>query len=325
MPFGDIMSINPASVIGRGQLPQPSGPTFAQSRQREFDRLEARDAAQRNEAQALEQKQYDRGMDRDRIQRDALYKMLDNPHAAQMIAKQAGINYTPELNELVKQPKLLKLTADGASLAKEMGVKDYEAARQFTQAYVQSNGNAMAAMSAIEGYVPSNDSPPETRGLPQGQMWQDGRAVDIPGADLSRYRRAGGSKPMSVNDISKIQDPSGVLARRLIMDNPDLSVKDDNGNQIIENLDPAALGKIQSTVLQYMAQNGGDYESAYQQAMQDLTGGAGLEAYDANDWLPWKDMQYRLPNLDTKINAGPQQNNAGEAEQGNKSYKNLWR
>lgn len=136
----------------------------------------------------------------DQNRRDKVYEiMLENPDKASTIAQSYGVEFSPEMQELFKDPALAKLTLDGAKLAKNIGVSNPEAAKIFTQTYVTSNGNAAQAMDAIKDVRAGKFEPPNTSGLPKGMAWdeQSGRPVAIPGVSHGDYYKGegGGNLP----------------------------------------------------------------------------------------------------------------------------------
>jgi hypothetical protein len=81
----------------------------------------------------------------------AFERMSKNPRQAAVIAKQHGIEVTPEMEELFKNEAATKMVLEGATLAKNLGIERYEAAQQFVKGYVQSNGDALAAQQSVAG------------------------------------------------------------------------------------------------------------------------------------------------------------------------------
>ena len=123
----------------------------------------------------------------------AFTAMLKDPQNAQYIAQQYGVPFTPEVQQLLQQPELAQLTLNGYKLAQQAGLDRYGATKDFVTAYVENNGDPMAAMEAVGDFTSVKEqnadtarinanrprgNPPRTgpqpgsnTGLPKGFIW----------------------------------------------------------------------------------------------------------------------------------------------------------
>jgi hypothetical protein len=81
----------------------------------------------------------------------AFDEMLRNPQQAPTIAKQYGVDYTPELESVFKNPAVAAKMIDGAKIASSIGIDNVDTANVFVKRYVESGGDANAAQESIKG------------------------------------------------------------------------------------------------------------------------------------------------------------------------------
>lgn len=170
-----------AKVEYREPLPTENAPMAA------FDRQVVRD----QKDQRFERQEQDAAINRET---EAWQQMMKNPQRAPDIAAQYGVEYTPEMGEILKDEKLSQRTLEAATMAQKMGINHPETLRVWMREYVKPGGNVLSAQTATQGMKSKYERPrsgsniPKTTGLPKGYMWgADGTATPIPGVDPRQY------------------------------------------------------------------------------------------------------------------------------------------
>lgn len=237
----------------------------------------------------LEKESYARGQASDARELKMWGDMLSKPQMAPAIAKAYGMEFTPEMEQMLAHPKQTAQAVEAAKIWKDMGGKNPEAARTFIKSMMQNGGDFNASIESLKGMQMGGASAtaPHTGGLPKGYMWgPGGSAVPIPGITQDMYK---GEKnyALPVSAADKLMDSSneGVLMKRLRMDYPEDAADGE------ADIDPSAFQSIQQQVMKNM-QDSGDFEQAYESAIQHETGGAGLEYSDPG---MFSSEVYRLP------------------------------
>lgn len=148
---------------------QASPASFTQSFNREIDSIQA-------------DQRFDMGN-----QIRGMTQMVKDPANAKLYADAYKISYTPELQELLKDPRRSQQMIESVEMAKSMGVDTYDGYKAFAGAYMQSDGDPFAAASALDNYVSNKDMR-----MPAGYMRTgSGQASRIPGIDDSYYQNQG--------------------------------------------------------------------------------------------------------------------------------------
>lgn len=81
---------------------------------------------------------------------EAVEAMIKDPGNAQYYSKAYGVEITPELGGLLREPEKAQKLLKAAQLAQSLGIQSYEAKRTFTQKYMET-GNLAEAGAAIQG------------------------------------------------------------------------------------------------------------------------------------------------------------------------------
>lgn len=103
-------------------------------------------------------REYNRQMTADNFQRQkyqeereikAMDAMLKDPRNAEMIARSYGVQMTPQIHEMLQNPKVAQQMTDALKLAKDSGLDRYESIQEFVTGYMQSGGDAIKAMESV--------------------------------------------------------------------------------------------------------------------------------------------------------------------------------
>jgi hypothetical protein len=93
---------------------------------------------------------------------DAHIKALDNmvtdPLNAKAYAANAGITWTPQMEQLSAEPKRFALTVQAAKMVKQMGITNAKTAQTFASTFVNNGGSldqTIDAISSMQQYKPS--------------------------------------------------------------------------------------------------------------------------------------------------------------------------
>lgn len=90
-------------------------------------------------------------MDQDRRQKDqAIESMIKDPKNAEYYSRAYGVQITPEIGALLREPLKAQKLLEAAKVADSMGIANYQAKKAFTQKYLET-GDMMQAAAAIEG------------------------------------------------------------------------------------------------------------------------------------------------------------------------------
>lgn len=152
------------------------------------------DSFDRENQRVKDDQRFEREEDDANIKRqtDAWREMMDNPQMAERIASNYGVEYTPEMGQILQDRDLANRTLEAATMAQKMGINHPETIRVWMQEYVKPGGNALAASEATRGmplkYHKPGSNLPKTTGLPDGYMWSEGQAVPIPGVRPGQYQ-----------------------------------------------------------------------------------------------------------------------------------------
>lgn len=80
----------------------------------------------------------------------AMDEMLKDPENAAYIAHAHGVQMTPQIEQMLQNPIQAKLMVEGLKMAKESGLDRPDSIHQFVGGYLQSQGDPMAAMDAVQ-------------------------------------------------------------------------------------------------------------------------------------------------------------------------------
>ena len=157
------------------------------NRDREFDRGQARDQFERDRYQAEREVK-------------AMDAMLKDPRNAEGIAQAYGVQMTPQIQEMLQNPKIAQQMNEAIKMAKDSGLDRPQSIQEFVTGYLQSGGDPLKAMDAVtdkqsikEIYY-NNQMQAKTgsavkpvtgyRYNPNTEMYEK-----IPGLDPSHYKR----------------------------------------------------------------------------------------------------------------------------------------
>ncbi len=90
-------------------------------------------------------------------QTKALEAMIKDPQNAASYARAYGIQITPDIQDMLNNPREAQLMIDGLKMAKMAGIDKYDAMKQFTAAYMQSGGDPLSAMESVKGYTSTRE------------------------------------------------------------------------------------------------------------------------------------------------------------------------